>query len=84
MVRFMFAILFAVTGISSSHALNAQEDNIADDPRPFITVWKTDNAGTSEDNQILIPGTGTNYLIAGRRLATPTTMAAKRARMITR
>lgn len=30
---------------------------------PFITVWKTDNEGTSEDNQITIPGTGTNYLI---------------------
>ncbi|WNB18553.1 BspA family leucine-rich repeat surface protein [Marivirga arenosa] len=31
--------------------------------RPFITVWKTDNPGTSEDNQITIPGTGTDYLI---------------------
>ncbi|RUA31268.1 MAG: hypothetical protein DSY77_13210, partial [Bacteroidetes bacterium] len=30
---------------------------------PFITVWQTDNPGTSEDNQITIPGTGTDYLI---------------------
>ena len=30
---------------------------------PFITVWQTDNPGPSEDNQITIPGTGTDYLI---------------------
>jgi len=30
---------------------------------PFITIWKTDNPGSSEDNQITIPGTGTDYLI---------------------
>jgi surface protein len=32
-------------------------------PDAFITVWQTDNPGDSEDNQITIPGTGTNYLI---------------------
>src|SRR5690606_37964978 len=26
---------------------------------PFITTWKTDNPGVSEDNQIMIPGSGT-------------------------
>ncbi|WMN07245.1 BspA family leucine-rich repeat surface protein [Marivirga arenosa] len=31
--------------------------------RPFITVWQTDNPGSSNDNQITIPGTGTDYLI---------------------
>ncbi len=45
-------ILFSVFSFSGS----AQD-------RPFITVWKTDNAGTSADNQIIIPGTGTDYLI---------------------
>lgn len=30
---------------------------------PFITVWKTDNSGGSDNNQITIPGTGTDYLI---------------------
>ncbi len=30
---------------------------------PFITVWKTDNLGASADNQIIIPGTGTNYTV---------------------
>jgi len=31
----------------------------------FITTWKTDNAGTSEDNEITIPtaGTGYNYTV---------------------
>ena len=27
----------------------------------FITTWKTDNSGTSDDNQITIPTTGTGY-----------------------
>ncbi len=30
---------------------------------PFITIWKTDNAGTSNFDQITIPGTGTDYII---------------------
>jgi len=29
----------------------------------FITIWKTDNPGTSANNRITIPGTGTNYTI---------------------
>jgi len=28
---------------------------------PFITTWKTDNSGSSNDNQITIPTTGTGY-----------------------
>lgn len=31
---------------------------------PFVTTWKTDNPGMSEDNQIQIPGLGTNYNIS--------------------
>ncbi len=33
--------------------------------QPFITTWKTDNTGTSNDNQITIPteGTGYNYSV---------------------
>ena len=27
----------------------------------FITTWKTDNQGASNDNQITIPATGTGY-----------------------
>jgi len=37
----------------------------------FITVWKTNNEGTSGTNQITIPGTGTNYLIAWENLGNP-------------
>ncbi|MEQ9377861.1 MAG: hypothetical protein RIG68_21920 [Imperialibacter sp.] len=29
--------------------------------QPFITVWKTDNPGTSDDNQIKIPAESTSY-----------------------
>ena len=31
---------------------------------PYVTVWKTDNEGISETNQIIIPATGTNYNIS--------------------
>lgn len=32
-----------------------------DDPGNFITTWNTENAGTSNDDQITIPGTGGGY-----------------------
>ena len=32
-----------------------------DDPGNFITTWNTENPGTSNDNQITIPGTGGGY-----------------------
>jgi len=71
MVRFMVTTLFVVIAVSSTHALDVEEGNIADDPRPFITVWKTDNEGTSEDNQITIPGVGTDYLIVWEEVGNP-------------
>lgn len=30
---------------------------------PFVTVWDTENEGASDDDQIIIPGTGANYTI---------------------
>lgn len=39
--------------------------------QPFITTWKTDNPGTSEDHQILIPGTGENYSITWEAVDDP-------------
>jgi surface protein len=30
---------------------------------PFVTVWDTEEDGESNDDQIIIPGTGTNYTI---------------------
>ncbi|MDI6402329.1 BspA family leucine-rich repeat surface protein [Balneolaceae bacterium ANBcel3] len=38
---------------------------------PFITVWKTDNQGSSSDNQITIPGEGSNYNIDWEELDDP-------------
>ena len=31
--------------------------------KPFISIWKTDESGYTEDNQIEIPGFGRNYKI---------------------
>jgi gliding motility-associated-like protein len=41
--------------------------------QPFITTWKTDNPGTSANNQITIPttGTGYNYNIYWERVGSP-------------
>ncbi|MEX2398083.1 MAG: BspA family leucine-rich repeat surface protein [Balneolales bacterium] len=65
-VHFLCASLFAVfliTGIGLLKAY-AQTD-------PFITVWKTDNAGASNDNQIIIPGTG-EYSISWKEVGNKT------------
>src|SRR5690606_21363670 len=40
----------AVSGHMASLSVESDED-----VRPFITIWKTDNSGTSNDNQIIIP-----------------------------
>ncbi len=37
----------------------------------YITVWKTDNPGTSAPNQITIPATGTNYTIEWEEVGNP-------------
>ncbi|TVQ68351.1 MAG: hypothetical protein EA363_11430, partial [Balneolaceae bacterium] len=71
MALLVFAFLFTVSGISSAHALDVQAGSIANETRPFITVWQTDNEGTSEDNQITIPGEGTGYLIAWEEVDDP-------------
>lgn len=40
----------AISGHMASLSVESDED-----VRPFITIWKTDNSGTSNDNQITIP-----------------------------
>src|SRR5690606_29551754 len=40
----------AISGHMASLSVEGDED-----VRPFITIWKTDNSGTSNDNQITIP-----------------------------
>ena len=42
------------------------------DPNNFITTWDTENEGTSDDNQITIPGTGTDYDIYWENVASST------------
>lgn len=37
----------------------------------FITIWKTDNPGTSASNQITIPATGSYYTIEWEEVANP-------------
>ncbi|TVR81211.1 MAG: BspA family leucine-rich repeat surface protein, partial [Saprospirales bacterium] len=39
--------------------------------RPFITTWQTDLPGVSEDNQILIRGTGFGYTIEWAEVGNP-------------
>jgi surface protein len=38
---------------------------------PFVTTWKTDNPGTSDSNQILIPATGIDFSIAWQEAGNP-------------
>ncbi len=44
-----------------------------DQPRPFITTWKTDNPGSSSDTQILITttGSGYNYTVTWEEVGNP-------------
>jgi len=52
---------------------------------PFITVWDTENLGETSDDQIKIPGTGTDYTIIGEEVGntsnTDTLTASGRERM---
>jgi hypothetical protein len=38
---------------------------------PFVTTWKTDNPGVSNNLQIQIPGMGTNYDISWEEVGNP-------------
>jgi len=58
--------LLVCLGIFTFAACDSEDDDIniaPSDPTAFITTWKTDNPGTTENNQIRIQGTGTNYSI---------------------
>ena len=43
-------------------------NNLENIPAPFITIWQTDNEGSSEDNQITIPGVGDHYEIEWKQV----------------
>jgi surface protein len=38
---------------------------------PFVTTWKTDNPGVTNNNQIRIPGTGSNYSLFWEEVGNP-------------
>jgi surface protein len=53
----LFALLFAAVLIGSIFSPAEAQD------APFITVWDTENQGVTDDDQIKIPGTGTDYTV---------------------
>ena len=60
-----FAILLPIIILAFPLFLFAQNE------RPFITVWQTDKLGASGNNQIIIPGIGTNYIIEWEEVGNP-------------
>jgi len=58
----LFALLFAALLIGSIVSPAEAQDE------PFITVWDTENNGETDDDQIKIPGTGTDYQIIWEEL----------------
>jgi surface protein len=70
-------LLLTLTCILSFSACNNEDmpsnrDLYGNNPDAFITLWQTDNPGGTEDNQIEIPGTGTNYIVFWEELGNPT------------
>lgn len=51
----VIGFLTAMSGQAVSGHLASLSVESDEDVRPFITIWKTDNSGVSEDNQIIIP-----------------------------
>ncbi len=47
------------------------------DEASFITVWKTDNEGTSNNNQVYFQGLGTNYIIYWEEINNPSNNGQK-------
>jgi len=58
----LFALLFAALLVGSFFSPAEAQD------APFITVWDTENAGETADDQIKIPGTGTDYQVIWEEL----------------
>ena len=50
----------------------SNRDLYGNNPDAFVTIWKTDNPGGTEDNQIEILGTGTNYKVFWEEIGNPT------------
>ncbi|MFT6192950.1 MAG: surface protein [Polaribacter sp.] len=46
-------------------------DLYGNNPDAFVTIWKSDNEGISEDNQIEIPGSGHQYTVFWEEIGNP-------------
>ena len=55
-----YTITYSATDSSNNTNTATRSINIVV-PKPFITTWKTDNPGTTEDNQIKISTSGSGY-----------------------
>lgn len=66
-------LVILIMGFRGAKILKAQES------APFITVWQTDSSGVSMDNQIIIPGEGTNYTINWENVNTPSISGSETA-----
>ena len=63
-IVYLFLVLSCISVFDSIHAQSTS--------RPFITVWKTDNPGKSNDNQISFNAGGTNFLVEWELVSDPT------------
>jgi surface protein len=64
-------IFFALVMFSCESNNDSTEETEIVDTTSFITLWRTDRPGGSENNQILIPGKGTNYNIKWEEAGNP-------------
>ena len=72
-ITFTGSILFIITYLGISVTADGATITQAADQNeePFVTVWQTNNPGTSDNNQITIPGEGTGYLIEWEEVDDP-------------
>ena len=80
MKKIVFIALLFVSSIAFSQTFDYQSLSYTGDTTTvfvemseFITTWKTDNPGTSNDNQITIPAIGGNYTVDWGDMSTPDT-----------
>ena len=66
-------IAFTFTDDNGCAATASDTIEVFTEMSEFITTWKTDNPGTSNDNQITIPAIGGNYTVDWGDMSTPDT-----------
>lgn len=66
----IFIKLFSIILLTGFMLLSTGVQTITAQEVPFITIWQTDNPGESDDNQIIIPGTG-EYVVEWEEVDNP-------------